>query len=105
MAYVISNSEAKAIVVHSQFLPTIESVRNQFPALQAVIRFDDEAQGDGYDNIRAIFAQVQSEGKSVKHLTIPIKNDPCLFADGSHLAIEGQSLFTEELAKQIGQIF
>jgi long-chain acyl-CoA synthetase len=44
MAYVISNSEAKAIVVHSQFLPAIESVRSQFPALQAVIRFDDEAQ-------------------------------------------------------------
>ena len=44
MAYVISNSEAKAIVVHSQFLPTIESVRSQLPALQAVICFDDEAQ-------------------------------------------------------------
>src|SRR5438552_12496961 len=43
MAYVISNSEAKAMLVHAEFLPAIESVRNQLPTLKAVIKFDDEA--------------------------------------------------------------
>lgn len=41
--YVISDSEAKALMVHSDFLPIIEGIRQQLPTLQAVIRFDDEA--------------------------------------------------------------
>jgi long-chain acyl-CoA synthetase len=40
--YVISDSEAKALMVHSDFLPVIESVGQKLPTLQAVIRFDDE---------------------------------------------------------------
>ena len=43
MAYVISNSEAKALLVHTEFLPAIESIRNELPTLKAVINFDDEA--------------------------------------------------------------
>jgi long-chain acyl-CoA synthetase len=42
MAYVIAHSEAKALLVHSEFLPKIEEVRNELPALRAVIEFDDE---------------------------------------------------------------
>jgi long-chain acyl-CoA synthetase len=41
--YVISDSEAKALMVHPDFLPTIESIRSQLPTLKAVILFDDEA--------------------------------------------------------------
>ena len=44
IAYVMSNSEAKAILVHSDFLPIIESIRNDLPNLTAVIRFDDEGE-------------------------------------------------------------
>jgi long-chain acyl-CoA synthetase len=43
MAYVISNSEAKALLVHSEFLPTIEAIRSQVPSLQSIIIFDEEA--------------------------------------------------------------
>ena len=43
VAYVISNSEAKAILVHSEFLPLIESIRDQASTLKTVIVFDDEA--------------------------------------------------------------
>jgi acyl-CoA synthetase (AMP-forming)/AMP-acid ligase II len=43
IAFVISDSEAKALLLHSEFLPTIESVRNQLPTIQAVIQFDREA--------------------------------------------------------------
>ena len=41
--FVISDSEAKALLVHSDFLPAIESIRKGLPTLQAVIEFDNEA--------------------------------------------------------------
>jgi long-chain acyl-CoA synthetase len=43
-AFVMNNSEAKAILVHSEFLERIESIRNDLPHLQSVITFDDEAE-------------------------------------------------------------
>ncbi len=42
MAYIISNSEAKALLVHREFLPRLESILDQLPSLDAVIEFDDE---------------------------------------------------------------
>src|SRR6185503_18441606 len=44
IAYVISNSEAKVLLVNSEFLPLIKPVRNELPNLQAIIRFDNEAE-------------------------------------------------------------
>ncbi len=44
IAYVISNSEAKALMVHSDFQSTVNSLRSEVPTLKAVIEFDDEAQ-------------------------------------------------------------
>lgn len=44
MAYVIAHSEAKALLGHSEFLPKIEEVRSDLPALRSVIEFDDEKQ-------------------------------------------------------------
>jgi long-chain acyl-CoA synthetase len=44
LAYIISNSEAKLLLVHSDFLPTIKGIRSDLPALRAVITFDDEVQ-------------------------------------------------------------
>src|SRR5512133_3164059 len=42
IAYVISNSEARALLVHSEFLPVIDTIRNELPSLQAIITFDNE---------------------------------------------------------------
>src|ERR1700730_3263941 len=42
-AFVMNNSEAKAIVVHSEFVERIESIRSELPHLQSVIIFDEEA--------------------------------------------------------------
>ena len=42
MAYVIAHSEARALLVQTQFLPQIEEVRVELPALDVVIEFDDE---------------------------------------------------------------
>jgi long-chain acyl-CoA synthetase len=44
LVYIISNSEAKALLVHSDFLPTIEGIRSDLPALRAVLTFDDKVQ-------------------------------------------------------------
>src|SRR6266576_3325022 len=43
ISFVISDSEAKALLVHSDYLPNIENIRNGLPTLKAVIEFDDEA--------------------------------------------------------------
>src|SRR5215212_10440806 len=43
IAYVISNSEARALLVNSEFLPLIETIREELTALQAVVIFDNEA--------------------------------------------------------------
>jgi long-chain acyl-CoA synthetase len=42
--FVMNNSEAKAILVNSEFRDRIESVKGQLPSLQSVIIFDDEAE-------------------------------------------------------------
>ena len=43
ITYVISNSEARALLVNSEFLPLIETIRDEVPTLQAVVIFDNEA--------------------------------------------------------------
>src|SRR5262249_51072508 len=40
--FVMNNSEAKAILVNSEFQPVIEKIRRQLPCLRSVINFDDE---------------------------------------------------------------
>ncbi|HMH43587.1 MAG TPA: AMP-binding protein, partial [Pyrinomonadaceae bacterium] len=42
--FVLHNSEAKAILVHSDFQDRLEPLRNHLPHLQSIIAFDDEAQ-------------------------------------------------------------
>lgn len=44
LTYVIANSEARALLVSSEFQPRVESIRSELPDLQHVIVFDDEAQ-------------------------------------------------------------
>ncbi|MBV9958203.1 MAG: long-chain-fatty-acid--CoA ligase [Acidobacteria bacterium] len=43
MAYIMTNSEAKALLVNSEFMPHIESIADELPSLDAVIEFDDES--------------------------------------------------------------
>src|SRR5437870_10345427 len=40
--FVLNNSEAKAILVHSEFQERVEMIRAQLPNLQSIITFDDE---------------------------------------------------------------
>jgi long-chain acyl-CoA synthetase len=43
ISFVISDSETRALLVHPDFLPTIDSISSQLPGLREVIIFDDEA--------------------------------------------------------------
>jgi long-chain acyl-CoA synthetase len=58
-AFVISDSEAKTILVHSDFLPTIESIRKDLPGLKNVINFDNETSATK-DFARALSAPLQT---------------------------------------------
>ena len=42
-AFVLNNSEARAMLVHSEFQERIDSIRNELPHLKSIISFDDEA--------------------------------------------------------------
>jgi len=42
--FVMNNSEAKAILVHTEYQPVIEKMRTHLPHLQSIINFDDEAE-------------------------------------------------------------
>jgi long-chain acyl-CoA synthetase len=44
IAYVIANSEAKALVVNAEFAEQVASIKDELPALREVVRFDDERQ-------------------------------------------------------------
>lgn len=44
MAYIISNSEAKALLINSEFTRRIEDIRDQLPCLEIIIEFDAEAE-------------------------------------------------------------
>src|SRR5947209_4605694 len=43
ISYVIANSEARALLVNSEFLPRVEAIRDELPDLKHVVVFDDEA--------------------------------------------------------------
>jgi long-chain acyl-CoA synthetase len=44
LTYVIANSEARALILHSESLPKIAAIRGELPDLQHIFVFDDEAQ-------------------------------------------------------------
>lgn len=95
MAFVISNSEAKAALVHSQFLPTIESIREQLPALQSVIRFDDEAEATNAiaDNAATLsHEQFRSDDDAIIIYTSGTTGKPkgCLLTHGNVIANASQ---------------
>src|SRR6266550_8632870 len=44
ISFVLNNSEAKTILIHSEFLPRLDNIRKDLPHLKSVTVFDDEAQ-------------------------------------------------------------
>jgi long-chain acyl-CoA synthetase len=44
ISYVISNSDAKALLVNSEYLPLVDGIRTEIDTVQAIISFDSEAE-------------------------------------------------------------
>jgi long-chain acyl-CoA synthetase len=62
IAYVISNSEAKALLVNSEFLPIVDPLREQLPSLTSVITFDDEGEATKDADRNALTVVETSQG-------------------------------------------
>ncbi len=101
IAYVMSNSEAKAILVHTDFLPTIESLRNELPDLKAIIPFNNEAEATQNLSRESNIA-VESEDDAIIIYTSGTTGKPkgCLLTHGNVIAnarqIAGWLGFTEK---------
>jgi len=85
--YVMSNSEAKAILVHSEFLSTIENIKSELPDLKAVIQFDDEAEATK-DSPDFVEIQLDSADDAIIIYTSGTTGKPkgCLLTHGNVIA-------------------
>jgi len=69
IAFVLNNSEAKALLIHSEFQTRIDAIRNELPHLKSFIAFDDEAQATRE------FAKPKGSGLDVPAPTITKDDD------------------------------
>ncbi|HEX6649645.1 MAG TPA: long-chain-fatty-acid--CoA ligase, partial [Pyrinomonadaceae bacterium] len=85
IAYVISNSEAKALLVNSEFLPVIESIRKDLP--RAVVIFDNEAEAAQVES-QAPVPQITSDDEAIIIYTSGTTGKPkgCLLTHGNVIA-------------------
>ena len=83
IAYVISNSEAKALLVNSEFLPVIDPIRGDLP--EVVIQFDNEAVATGS---HAPEPQIGLEDEAIIIYTSGTTGKPkgCLLTHGNVIA-------------------
>ena len=96
--FVMNNSEAKAILVSSEFLPRLEVIRNQLSQLQSVILFDDEAEVTGdwdFENKNSSPLSASRRGVGgVRHDTNPTLNPSPQRGEGKE---PGPKLSTDEI--------
>ncbi|HKZ03024.1 MAG TPA: long-chain-fatty-acid--CoA ligase [Pyrinomonadaceae bacterium] len=91
MAYVISNSEAKALLVHQEFLPAVNGIKADLPALRAIIPFENEAEAtkgfdDDDDELPA--SQIDTDDEAIIIYTSGTTGKPkgCLLTHGNLIA-------------------
>ncbi|HKU72998.1 MAG TPA: long-chain-fatty-acid--CoA ligase [Pyrinomonadaceae bacterium] len=89
ISYVISNSEAKALLVNSEFLPVVETIRDELPSLQAVIQFDNETEVTStYSDGPALLADIDCDHEAIIIYTSGTTGKPkgCLLTHGNVIA-------------------
>jgi long-chain acyl-CoA synthetase len=89
MSYVISDSEARALLVHTEFLPIIERIRSQLTTLQAVITLDNESDAThGIANESTEASVVSSDDEAIIIYTSGTTGKPkgCLLTHGNIVA-------------------
>jgi acyl-CoA synthetase (AMP-forming)/AMP-acid ligase II len=88
IAYVISNSEAKALLVNSEFLPTIDSIRDELPSLESIVTFDNEADATRSISIDQQTTEIDQDHEAIIIYTSGTTGKPkgCLLTHGNVIA-------------------
>ena len=89
MTYVISDSEARALLVHTEFLPIIEKIRSQLSTLEAVIALDNEADATrNITNESVELSAISSDDEAIIIYTSGTTGKPkgCLLTHGNLVA-------------------
>ena len=89
MAYVISNSDSKALLMSSEFLSVVDPLRGQLTALTAVILFDNEADATKtISDVEVYTADVGQDDEAIIIYTSGTTGKPkgCLLTHGNVIA-------------------
>src|SRR5829696_5359597 len=89
IAYVISNSEARALLVNSEFLPLIETIRDELTSLRATVTFDNEAEATREETKGADpAAEIDADHEAIIIYTSGTTGKPkgCLLTHGNVIA-------------------
>jgi long-chain acyl-CoA synthetase len=81
--FVMNNSEARAILVHSEYQPLIEKIRGGLPYLKSVINFDDEAACQKPDRQGGHPAKVALAGGRASHTITPDDDAIIIYTSGT----------------------
>jgi len=77
--FVMNNSEAKAILVHSEFRERLGNIRGELPQLKSVIEFDDEAEAcAGYARLRRAGSELDSNEENEGPPEACVPNDDAI---------------------------
>src|SRR2546425_5998625 len=88
--FVMNNSEAKAVLVNSEFRDRIENIRGDLPRLRSVITFDDEAEAcAGYARLRRAGSE---ETKSTPEACVPSDDAIIIYTSGTPRKPKGSFL-------------
>jgi long-chain acyl-CoA synthetase len=93
LSYVISNSEAKLLLLNSEYSPLVDEIRSELTTLQAVITFDSEAEAtrkfadDGASPLPPV-PEINSEDEAIIIYTSGTTGKPkgCLLTHGNVIA-------------------
>jgi long-chain acyl-CoA synthetase len=89
ITYVIANSEARALLINSEFLSRVEAIRDELPDLQHVLVFDDEAQATAeFTEGELPGAQIGKDDEAIIIYTSGTTGKPkgCLLTHGNIIA-------------------
>lgn len=89
VTYVVSNSDTKALLVNSEFLPLVNQVRDQLPGLKHVIIFDDVKEStDDVDDDTLLQPNIVADDEAIIIYTSGTTGKPkgCLLTHGNVIA-------------------
>jgi len=89
IAYVVSDSEAKVLLIHPESQATIDGIRAELPNLKSVIVFDDEAEATrDFENSSAASPALTADDEAIIIYTSGTTGKPkgCLLTHGNLIA-------------------